>query len=212
MPLIRDLLPIPAQVNRGDFVLSLAAGIQDPKGTLDSYVVTPQIEAALREALAFIRSAVDENHSKATYLHGSFGSGKSHFMAVLSLLLARHSAVRSKEPLLPLVDQHRWVEGRKFLLIPYHMIGQPNMETAILGGYAEHVMRLHPEATLPGVFLADDILTDARNLRTAMGDTAFFALLNKGGASGGGGAGGGGGGGWGELGTDWDAPSFDAAA
>ena len=36
----------------------------------------------------FIQSAVEATNSKACYLHGSFGAGKSHFMAVLHLLLA----------------------------------------------------------------------------------------------------------------------------
>ena len=38
-------------------------------------------------ALGFIQSALEPPTSKAAYLHGSFGSGKSHFMAVLHLLL-----------------------------------------------------------------------------------------------------------------------------
>ena len=54
--------------------------------TLRDYVVTEQIVACFKEALGFIRSALDGKSSKAAYLHGSFGSGKSHFMAVLHLL------------------------------------------------------------------------------------------------------------------------------
>jgi hypothetical protein len=34
-------------------------------------------------ALTFIRSALTGRTSKATFLHGSFGTGKSHFMSVL---------------------------------------------------------------------------------------------------------------------------------
>jgi len=35
----------------------------------------------------FVRSALTGRTSKATYLHGSFGTGKSHFMAVLDQIL-----------------------------------------------------------------------------------------------------------------------------
>ncbi|MGA7980934.1 MAG: hypothetical protein WCA32_12005 [Chromatiaceae bacterium] len=35
-----------------------------------------------------------QNRNKGAYLHGSFGSGKSHFMAALSLLMAGHPRVR----------------------------------------------------------------------------------------------------------------------
>ena len=37
-------------------------------------------------------------------------------------------------------DNHCWVENKKFLLVPYHMIGARNMESAILGGYVDLVM------------------------------------------------------------------------
>ena len=42
------------------------------------------------------------------------------------------------------------------------MIGARDMESAILGGYADHVRRLHPDAPWPGVYLADDLFDDAR--------------------------------------------------
>ena len=86
---IRELLDLPSQVSKGDFVLNLSAGVSanNASATLRNYVVTPQLEACFDQALGFIKSAVDANSSKACYLHGSFGSGKSHFMAVLHLLL-----------------------------------------------------------------------------------------------------------------------------
>ncbi len=87
---IKDVLDLPEKVHRGDFVLNLAEGVTDPEKTLASYVITPQLEECFREALGFVRSAIEEASSKATYLHGSFGSGKSHFMAVLYLLLQRN--------------------------------------------------------------------------------------------------------------------------
>ena len=80
------------------------------------------------------------------------------------------------------------------------------MESAILGRYAEHVRAVHPEAPTPGFYQADHLFVDARNLRSNMGDEAFFRTLNervRGGtdeASG-----------WGALGSGWDAASFDAA-
>jgi hypothetical protein len=49
------------------------------------------------------------------------------------------------------------LEGRRFLLVPYHMLGARSMDSAILGGYVDHVTRVHPEAPLPGVYLAERI-------------------------------------------------------
>src|SRR5271170_5118595 len=95
--LISELLDLPERVRKGDFVLNLSKGVTEPDKTLHQYVVTPQLAASFDDALGFIHSAVDAANSKACYLHGSFGSGKSHFMAVLHLLLDHNSAVRSLE-------------------------------------------------------------------------------------------------------------------
>jgi hypothetical protein len=49
--LIKDLLDLPEQVNRGDFVLRLAEGVSRPDETVANYVVTPQLERCFDEAL-----------------------------------------------------------------------------------------------------------------------------------------------------------------
>ncbi len=201
MPLIKDLINIPEHVHQGDFVLKLSEGVSHAERTLAEYVVTEQLVKAFADALAFIQQAVKSGDSKAAYLHGSFGSGKSHFMAVLNLLLAGNTRARAIPELAGVVAQHGWTEGKKFLLVPYHMIGARDMESAILGHYAEHVRRLHPDAPVPGFYLAEGLFRDAQELRSRMGDESFFAQLNAGA----------GGGGWGELGASWDAISFEAA-
>lgn len=205
MTLIRDLIPIPERVHQGDFVLKLSEGVTHADATLRDYVVTPQLVSCFDNALGFVRQAVESGSSKAAYLHGSFGSGKSHFMAVLNLLLAGNTQARSITELADVVARHGgWTEGRRFLLVPYHMIGARDMESAVLGQYADFVRRLHPEAPVPGFYLAEGLFQDARRLREQMGDGPFFDKLNEGG-------GGGGGDGWGDLGTGWDAVSFEAA-
>src|SRR5436309_13376365 len=142
--LIRALIDIPEQVHRGDFVLRLTEGVAHPQETLRDYVVTEQLAACFDNALGFIRSALESRSSKAAYLHGSFGSGKSHFMAVLHLLLQHDEHARALPELAPICVKHAWAQGKKFLLVPYHMIGARSMESAILGGYAEHARKLHP--------------------------------------------------------------------
>ncbi len=206
MPLLKDLISIPERVHQGDFVLQLSKGITEPEQTLRDYVVTPQLVDAFSNALSFIQQAVQTGGSKASYLHGSFGSGKSHFMAVLTLLLAGNTQARSIPELADVVARHGWTHGRKFLLVPYHMIGARDMESGILGQYAEYVRKKHPAAPVPGFYLAEGLFKDARELRERMGDEPFFAQLNKG--AGGTGVGGGG---WGEFDSGWNAASFEAA-
>ena len=88
------------------------------------------------------------------------------------------------------------LSGKRFLMVPYHMIGARDVETAILGGYADHVRRVHPDAPVPGFYLGEKLFEDARRLRATMGDAAFFGKLNEGRE---------GGDGWGDLGAAWDA-------
>jgi len=201
---IRDLLDLPAQVNKGDFVLNLTAGVSSANApaTLHNYVVTPQLANCFDLALGFIKSAIESNTSKACYLHGSFGSGKSHFMAVLHLLLLNNPDARAIHELAPVVAKHNpWTQNKKFLLIPFHMIGCRSMEQGILGQYANYVRQIHPEAPIPGVYLAESLFEDAKSLRTDLGDTQFFAKLNQKSDSSSG---------WGQI-NRWSAESFNAA-
>src|SRR5438552_2281140 len=146
---IRDLIELPAQVHRGDFVLRLTEGVEHPEQTVGSYVVTPQLSEAFDNALGFIRSALQPPTSKAAYLHGSFGSGKSHFMAVLHLLLKGDPHARAVMELAPVVAKHDWLGRKRFLLVPFHMIGASSVESAVFGGYVRHMERVHPGVPLP---------------------------------------------------------------
>jgi hypothetical protein len=204
MTMLKDLIHIPERVHQGDFVLKLSEGVTHADATLRDYVVTPQLVDAFDNALGFIKQSVESSGSKAAYLHGSFGSGKSHFMAVLNLMLAGNTQARSIPELANVVARHSWTHGKKFLLVPYHMIGAKDMESAILGQYAEFVRKLHPDAPVPGFYLAEGLFVDAQRMREQIGDASFFAKLNEGAA-------GGGGGGWGDMDRGWDAATFEAA-
>jgi len=70
-------------------------------------VVTPQLAARLGDALGVVGAAVRSNKSHAAYLHGSFGSGKSHFMTVLQAMLNGDQAARDKEQLQPLLRRQQ---------------------------------------------------------------------------------------------------------
>src|SRR5262249_9011996 len=124
-------------------------------------------------------------------------------MAVLHLILQGNAQARGIPELAGVISKHNaWLAGKKFLLVPYHMIGAHSMESGVLGGYVDFIRRTHPNAPIPGVFLAVKLFDDARHLRQTMGDGSFFDRLN---------AAQGGGGGWGELESAWDAARFEAA-
>ena len=74
---VGDLFALPAQVHEGDFVLKLTEGLQHPDETAGTYVATDALVDALTQSLTLVDSVLRDGRSKATYQHGSFGSGKS---------------------------------------------------------------------------------------------------------------------------------------
>ncbi|WP_322753661.1 hypothetical protein [Frankia sp. Cas3] len=200
MTLISELINVPETVHSGDFVLDLAQGVTHIERTLRDYVVTPELAIRFGEALGIIKGALVDRSSKAAYLDGSFGSGKSHFMAVLSALLANHPGARGIGELAPVVARFDGdVIGKRFLLVPYHLVGRQTLEEAIFGGYLAHVRALHPDTPLPAVLIDTPLIDTAITLRSKLGDDAFFGLFGKGDQ------------GWGDLGQAWDAERFEAA-
>lgn len=199
---LKDLITIPEHVSKGDFVLKLTEGT-DPakvKATLDSYVVTPQLAACFNESLKLVQSAL-QGSSKAAYLHGSFGSGKSHFMAVLNFLLEGNADARSIKELGDVVAKHNeWMTGKKFLMVPFHMLGARDIESKIFEGYVDFVQRRFPNEPIPALYRSDKLLENAVSHRKELGDKRFFERLNEAGP----------GGKWGKL-DGWDAARFEKA-
>ncbi|MEY9214310.1 PglY protein [Thermobifida halotolerans] len=177
---LRDVLDIPApdDVHAGDFKVELSGGFHETAARVDEYVVTDQLRTAFQQALNLVRAAVRDNASHAAYLHGSFGSGKSHFMTVLHAVLHRHPAALDKPRLREIIlDHDAWLRERRFLMVPYHLVGATDLDSALLGGYVAAVRRQHPEAPTPAVYRADALLDDARANRAVEGDDLFIRKL-----------------------------------
>ncbi len=176
--LLRDLISIPDRVLQGDYVLKLAENVGDD-AALSAYVVTDQLAEAFDSALGLIETAVRTPKSVAAYLDGSFGSGKSHFLAVLHAILRGDPAAWSKDKLVGVVSKHaEWLRERRFLLVPFHLLDTSSLEAAILGGYVRYVRELRPDAPLPAVYRDDLLIANARGLRARLGDAAFIAALS----------------------------------
>lgn len=204
--LLRDVITIPERVGSDDYVLRLTDSTNDEaqiRATLDEYVITESLRDNFTAAIDLVADALNKNTSRAAYLTGSFGSGKSHFMAVLYALLGNHAAIRTAK-FQDLTGRYDGaLTGKNVLRLTYHLLGAKSLEQAILKGYVEQITQLHPDAPLPAVHVSDSLLADAENLRNRMGDEEFLAGL---------GGGSGAGGGWGGLlGADWDLPRYQAA-
>ena len=105
--LLRDVLDIPERAGAEDYVLRLTDSIEPAvvARTLDEYVVTPALTDAFDAALGLVAESMTSGVSRGAFLAGSFGSGKSHFMAVLHALLRHNPAARAKPELQPLHSQ-----------------------------------------------------------------------------------------------------------
>lgn len=215
--LLRDVIAIPERAGAEDYVLRLTDGVGHDRvaATVRDYVVTPALADAFDRAFALVADALLTGTSRGAFLSGSFGSGKSHFMAVLHALLGHEPAARAVPALQRVVAHHDpQLRDRKIFRLVFHLLGAESLEQALLGGYVAQVRGLHPDAPLPAVHASDGILADAERLRATLGDEEFFRGLTAGSAAGGGGvAGAGGGDAWSRLlgAAAWDAAGYDAA-
>jgi hypothetical protein len=80
-------LDLPESIHRILFVEKLSEAVHNPVRTATTYVVTPPLAEAFDKTLRIVSASLRDLRSRAAFLHGSFGSDKSHFMAMMSLLL-----------------------------------------------------------------------------------------------------------------------------
>ncbi|MDN4479712.1 DUF6079 family protein [Demequina muriae] len=178
--LLKDVIDIPTRTGAEDYVLRLTEGVSEDRlaQTVNDYVVTDDLTDAFDRALALVADSLRTRNSRAAFLAGSFGSGKSHFMAVLHALLGEHPAARAKTELQGVVAEHdSTLQGKKFLRLAFHFLDAKSIEQCILGGYVTQIRTLHPDAPLPAVHQSDALLADADRWRERMGDAKFFEGL-----------------------------------
>ena len=185
--LLREVLDIPEQAGAEDYVLRLTASVEPDAvaRTVDEYVVTPALADSFDRALGLVAESLASGMSRGAFLAGSFGSGKSHFMAVLHALLRHDPAARAKPELQPVIAKHDGaLRDKNVLPLAFHLLGTDSLEEALFQGYIRQVGRRHPGVPLPALHRSDGILADAERLRGRDGDERFFAGLNGGAAGG----------------------------
>jgi hypothetical protein len=174
---LRELLDIPREAAKTSFVVKLTDAVEHADVLMGQYAVTPSIVNALDHALDLVRVAVRDRISRATYVHGSFGSGKSHFMAAVSLLLGDHPTAWSVPEIHPLRVKHAWVAETKLLRLHLHMTGADSLEAQLFRAYLDAVRASHPRAPVPALFADHELFANADALRAQVGDATFFAKL-----------------------------------
>ncbi|HCX84436.1 MAG TPA: phage resistance protein, partial [Micrococcales bacterium] len=181
-------------------MLQLGTGVTTKAAaTLSEYVVTEAITGAFADALDLVAAATARGDAKGAFIHGSFGAGKSHFMAVLNLLLAGNPHARTLPGLAPVIADRGDLLAKRYLTLDYHLLGKESLEHALFEGYLRAVAVRHPDVKPPVLHRSGALLVDAAGLRATLGEERFFESL--GGADDG----------WGTQSAGWDAASYEAA-
>lgn len=199
--LLGDVFDIPEVISASDFVLELHKGVEKPSQTVAEYVVTDSLAKAFDEALDLVSLGLSSRQDRGVFLHGDFGSGKSHFMAVLDLLLRGDTGARAMSGLQATVAKHEKLLTEKVLTVEYHLIGAESLEDRLFSGYLARVRQVHPEAPQPLLHKSDALFADAENRRRA-DEAGFFAALNAGASADPG---------WGAMADTWTPQTFDRA-
>jgi Family of unknown function (DUF6079) len=140
-------LPRPQDIRAMGFVVKLREaepGSEEVKQLIDDYVITPAVETELPRILDDMKQVFDRSEEYGRFIHGSFGSGKSHFMTMLSMLLEGNQPAWKK--FRPLLDAHRnvrhsnsgdapdheaWLAKAGLLVVRIHMLSVRGKSTGL---------------------------------------------------------------------------------
>lgn len=187
---IKDAYELPAAeaIRAMGFVIrlrELAAGSEELRRLVDDYVVTPAVAQDLPIVLDKMRQVFERGEEYGRFVHGSFGSGKSHFLTMLALLLENANDAWGKEhpAFRELRAKHQsWIAGANLLVVRIHMLSVKGkgtgLDRAVYDGFNEALRR---RGKAPFEFLhVDGILDEARREAEQYGDVFWKNLANAG--------------------------------
>lgn len=144
--LVRDVLDLPDEVP--ECVVNIRQ-FDDPDVLAENvrdYVITPRVAQELEDFVQRLHRSVQWHEGgRGHFVHGSFGSGKSHFMATLGLILQGHPAIWQKDH--PIIQKLRaefsdWLGSHPVLVVPVYMLGQETFQQAMYKAANERLQRL----------------------------------------------------------------------
>jgi hypothetical protein len=158
-------------------------------------VVTPAVAAELPRLLNDMKQVFDRGEELGRFVHGSFGSGKSHFMTMLALLLENVPAAWDRFRAIcrdyrtaaqaagrEAADTEAWVGRAKLLVVRIHMLSVKGkgtgLDRAVYDRFNETLRRL---GKAPFEFLhVEGILEEARKEAADYGDIVWKRLETAG--------------------------------
>jgi hypothetical protein len=123
---LRDVFVIREELSALGFVVPITGGPGTPDELVRDYVITPGVGAELPRIFDRLHHLFDKRSGEVGwFVHGSFGSGKSHFMAVLGFLLEDRDVAWAKDDpvIAKLAAVHRpWLAARRPLVVRENLL------------------------------------------------------------------------------------------
>lgn len=125
---IRDVFDLPPTIPRCIVKIQDFDDEKMLQENIRDYVITETVAGEMERLVdRIVASCVRHEAGEGHYLHGSFGSGKSHFMAILGLILENNPAIWTKDhPTIRAIRERHgdWLAEHPLLVIPVYMLGQ----------------------------------------------------------------------------------------
>lgn len=175
--LIRDAFDIPESTDLDTFITRLDN--RDPKrlrSDLASFVLVDSVFQQVDKLLGTVGERFDQGLDVGRFIHGTFGSGKSHLMTVLSKMFESDEVVYEVgDPRLSeLRGRHGWIDQRKLLVVRLNMMGKETLVRALFDAYHAALPQGTPQATLTDQARVFELIErDAARI----GEETFFKML-----------------------------------
>ncbi len=156
---IADALHIPENTGTDAFITRLDT--TDParvRRDLQDFVVAEAVEERLDRMLKAVGERLTQGLDVGRFIFGTFGSGKSHLMAVLGKMLESDETVYAVgDPALSrLRAEHGWLDARNPLVVRLNMMGKDDLLSAMYDAYT----RALPEGVEPPHFTDEQRVFD----------------------------------------------------
>ena len=191
-------LPRPEDIRAMGFVIRLreaAADSDEVRQLVADYVVTPAVERELPRILDDMKHVYDRGEEYGRFIHGSFGSGKSHFMTLLSLLI--EGAPSAWDKFTPALKAHQdgaaqagraapdhrgWLPDSKLLVVRLHMLSVRGRGTGLdRAVYTAFNDALKRRGKTPFEFVnTEAVFAEARREAEEYGDVVWAKLKQAG--------------------------------
>ena len=190
MTTLQDAFLIPEDASALGFVVQLGGDASKADELVADYVLTPGVRDILPGIFTRLHHLFDQRHGEVGwFVHGSFGSGKSHFMALLSYLLENRDVAWAKpdDLIARLARDHRgWIAERRPLVVRENLLSaakQGDRFDRLIYDAVNKALVAHGQS--PFEFLhIDGVLDEARREGEQYGD-AFWRNLERAGIVGG---------------------------